>query len=102
MKEYTRHVQKDSKMANSIFESAYYKQAKHPDKLINVSYGLRVTRNNLEDVKLLIDYKKLMLDIDLKDGLISKKYVEDSKRIYNQLEKSIDKTISELFGKGEK
>lgn len=102
MKEYRKHVQNDSKMANVIFESAYLKQAKHPDKLINVGYGVKTTRNNLEDVKFLVEYKMNMLDMDLKDGLVSKKFVEEQKIVLKQLEKSVDKTIIELFGKGEK
>ena len=42
-----------------------------------------------------------MLEFDFKDGLVPKKYVEEQKRILKQLEKSIDKTITEMFGKGE-
>ena len=101
MKEYRKHVQNDSKIAISIFENAYYKQAKNPDKLVNVGYGMKVTRNNLEDAKLLVSHNLLMLEFDLKDGLVPKKYVEEQKRILKQLEKSIDKTIIEMFGKGE-
>lgn len=101
MREYRKHVQNDSKIAISIFENAYSKQSKYPDKLLNISYGTKVTRNNLEDAKLLVSHNLLMLEFDLRDGLISKKYVEEQKRILKQLEKSIDKTIVELFGKGE-
>lgn len=101
MQDYTKHIKNDTRMANLIFESAFNKQTKHPDKLINVVYGFRTTRNNLEDAKLLISHKKLMLEFDLKDGLVSRKFVEDQKKILNQLEKSINKTITELYGKGE-
>lgn len=101
MKEYKKHMQNDSKIAISIFENAYNKQVKNPDKLVNVGYGTRVTRNNLEDAKLLVSHNLLMLEFDFKDGLVPKKYVEEQKRILKQLEKSIDKTILELFGKGE-
>jgi len=101
MKEYRKHIQNDSKIAISIFENAYNKQAKNPDKLVNVAYGVKVTRNNLEDAKLLVSHNLLMLEFDFKDGLVPKKYVEEQKRILKQLEKSIDKTITEMFGKGE-
>lgn len=101
MQDYTKHIKNDTRLANLIFESAYSKQMKHPDKLINVGYGFRATRNNLEDAKLLISHKKLMLEFDLKDGLISRKFVEEQKKVLNQLEKSMNKTIVELYGKGE-
>ena len=77
MKEYRKHIQNDSKIAISIFENAYNKQVKNPDKLVNVAYGVKITRNNLEDAKLLVSHNLLMLEFDFKDGLVPKKYVEE-------------------------
>jgi len=104
MKQYQKSYKDHSKISIAIFENGVEKQSKNPDKLINVCYGLKVvaTRNNLEDVKLLITNKMLMLDFDLSDGLIAKSYVEKQKTILKQLEKSVDKTINEMFGKGER
>lgn len=100
--DYRKHLQSDMKLADSIYKNAYAKQIKNPDKLVNVGYGFRVTKNILEDVRLMIDFNIGLIQYDLNYGLVSRPYAEKEISILNQLKKSVDKTITELFGKGDK
>ena len=87
----------DLKIATAVFRTAFSKQAKNMNKEINVAYGWTITKNNLEDVGLLIDYEIKTLNLDLKYGLITKKYTDTQLAILNKLKASLDKTISELY-----
>ena len=100
--DYKKHLKSDMKLTDSIFKNAFSKQVKNPNKLINVGYGYRVTRNILEDVNLLTEFQISLINYDLRYGLVSKPYAEKEIAILNQLKKSIDKTIVELFDKGDK
>ena len=90
------------KLADSIFKNAYSKQVKYPTKLVNVGCGYRVTKNILEDVTLIVDFNISLIKYDLNYGLVTRPYAEKEIAILNQLKASIDKTITELFGKGDK
>ena len=100
--DYKKHLQSDMRLAESIFKSAYSKQVKNPAKLVNVGYGYKVTKNILEDVGLMIDFNIGLIKYDLNYGLISRPYAEKEISILNQLKNSVEKTITELFGKGDK
>lgn len=87
----------DYKIATALFRTAFSKQARNMNKEINVAYGWRVTKNNLEDVGLLIDYEIKTLNLDLKYGLVTKKYTDTQLAVLNKLKASLNKTITELY-----
>ena len=100
--DYKKQIRSDMKLADSIFKNGYSKQAKNPNKLINVGYGFKVTKNLLEDVKLIIDFNVSLITYDLRYGLVTRQYADKECSILLQLKQSVDKTISELFTKGDK
>lgn len=102
VQDYKKHLDNDMNLAQKVFNTAYAKQIKNPDKLVNVGYGYKVTKNNLEDVKLLTDFKMNLLETDFSYGLLPKPYVEKEVEILKQLKKSIDKTIKTYYTMGEK
>ncbi|MBQ8206399.1 MAG: hypothetical protein IJZ77_02970 [Bacilli bacterium] len=87
----------DRRIAVSVFKTAFYQQAKKPTDLINVGYGYKVNKHNLEDVKILIEHEIKAIGLDFKYGLITREENDNQTNILNQLKKSIDNTISAYY-----
>lgn len=87
----------DRRLALSVFKTSFYQQAKKPTDLINVGYGYKVNKHNLEDVKILIEHEIKAVGLDFKYGLITREENDNQLVILNQLKKSIDNTISSFY-----
>ena len=102
VQDYKKHLIGDMNLAEKVFKTAYSKQIKNPDKLVNVGYGYRITKNNLEDVKHLIDFKMSLLETDFSYGLLPRPYVEREVEVLKQLKKSVETTMKSYYSNGVK
>lgn len=86
-----------SKIAEEIYNNAEYEQEKTPEYLINVGYGFKRNKHNLEDVKKIAESRKRRYGIWAKYGIISQEECEKRIAVNNQLIKSVDYTIENIL-----
>ena len=86
-----------SKIAEEIYRDAEYQQEKNLDCMINVGYGFRRNKHNLLDVKKIAESRMRRYAISLKYNVITKEEYEHLIKVNEQLIKSIDYTIKDLY-----
>lgn len=86
-----------SKIAEQIYNQSVYEQEKTPEYLINVGYGFKRNKHNLQDVKKIAESRIRRYAISLKYNIITQKEYDNLLAINNQLIKSVDYTINFLY-----
>ena len=86
-----------SKIAEEIYKDAEYQQEKAPEHFINVGYGFKRNKHNLQEVKGIAESRKRRYAISLKYGVITQEEYNKRIAVNNQLIKSVDYTMQNIF-----
>lgn len=86
-----------SKIAEQIYNEAEYQQSKNLDCIINVGYGFKRNKHNLQDVKKIAESRIRRCAIFLKYNTITEDEYQHRLEINRQVIKSVDYTIKSLY-----
>lgn len=86
-----------SKIAEQIYNEAEYQQSKNLDCIINVGYGFKRNKHNLQDVKRIAESRKRRYAIFLKYNTITQQEYDEIIQTINQLIKSVDYTLEHIL-----
>ena len=86
-----------SKIAEQIYNEAEYQQSKNLDCIINVGYGFKRNKHNLQDVKRIAESRKRRYAILLKYNTITQQEYDEMIETINQLIKSVDYTLEHIL-----
>ena len=86
-----------SKIAEEIYEDAEYQQWDNPECIINVGYGFKRNKNNLQEVKRIAESRKRRYAMSLQYGIITQEEYNKRIAVNNQIIKSVDYTIQNIF-----
>ena len=86
-----------SKIAEQIYNEAEYQQSKNLDCIINVGYGFKRNKHNLQDVKRIAESRKRRYAIFLKYNTITQQEYDEMIETISQLIKSVDYTLEYIL-----
>lgn len=86
-----------SKIAEQIYNEAEYQQSKNLDCMINVGYGFKRNKHNLQDVKRIAESRKRRYAIFLKYNTITQQEYDEMIETISQLIKSVDYTLEYIL-----
>ena len=86
-----------NKIAEQIYNEAEYQQSKNLDCIINVGYGFKRNKHNLQDVKRIAESRKRRYAIFLKYNTITQQEYDEMIETINQLIKSVDYTLEYIL-----